>query len=466
MSQFHYSDEEKSLNKVLKMNLDLSDTIANDPELALLRRQADASIKSSQVLLRSLGKSKEIEALSKCNQQQHETAHLKCRPQIESWDKIVCQAQGHCPEPVSLEDIMSAGEIKEAFHERKSIEREFSKQTGLINKTDLSFLAIATALQTTKALLFPYVAGKVGYGNSFDPHNRLSHNDKSIEHRHQEANDSFRDKKLNQGTKPGYWVNLLYQTPPYDITRGAPDASLNLHGGLHRMYTLGHDPILGWLFGTMNILTDTITTNRFQSRLVQRNPLQILPGDIPLTRIFQKSYSMIQEDRLNLPAAIFSQAQHLKSDVYTKAGLPVPILATINEQFASKLYQEHYDTLCLSRDMKIVGISFTVSAIIDMILGLTHGLFREKTIKKDLYEVRTRKILLISNSIASGSTIINASLTSNPRNLDIGNLLNTLSHLFLDFRFISHIRQEYIEGRIQEKLRDEFEEIDRLYQQM
>lgn len=83
MSQFHYSDEEKSLNKVLKMNRDLSDTIANDPELALLRRQADASIKSSQVLLRSLGKSKEIEALSKCNQQQHETAHLKCRPQIE-----------------------------------------------------------------------------------------------------------------------------------------------------------------------------------------------------------------------------------------------------------------------------------------------------------------------------------------------------------------------------------------------
>jgi len=25
------------------------------------------------------------------------------------------------------------------------------------------------------------------------------------------------------------------------------------------MYTLGHDPVLGWLFGTANILTDCIT---------------------------------------------------------------------------------------------------------------------------------------------------------------------------------------------------------------
>lgn len=466
MSQFQYSDTEKDLNKVLKMNQDLSDAIAGDPELALQRKRADASIEASQMLLRSLGKAKEIDALSQCSQKQCKKFSLEHKPQAESWEEIACQAQVHCPELVSLEDIMSAGEIKEAFQERDAIEREFSKQTGLINKTDLSFLAVATALQTAKALLFPYVAGKAGYGTSFDPNDRLPHDDSSIESRYQKANDSFRDKKLNQGAKTGYWINILYQTPPYDIVRGSPTAGLSLHGGAHRLYTLGHDPILGWLFGTMNILTDTITTNRFQSRLVQRNPMKILPGNIPIDMILQESCNVIQADRLNLPAAIFAQAQHLKSDEYTKAGLPVPVLAAINEQFASKLYQEHYDALCFSRDVKIIGASFAISAVIDMILGLTHGLFREKTVSKDLHEVRTRKILLISNLLASGSTVVNASITSNPRNLDIGSLLNTLSHLFLDVRFISRIRQEYIEERIQEKLRAEFEEIDRLYQQI
>lgn len=57
----------------------------------------------------------------------------------------------------------------------------------------------------------------------------------------------------------GYWINLLYQTPPYDITVGAPDLGINMGGAYHRLYTLGHDPVLGWIFGTANILADTIT---------------------------------------------------------------------------------------------------------------------------------------------------------------------------------------------------------------
>ena len=98
-----------------------------------------------------------------------------------------------------------------------------------------------------------------------------------------------------------------------------------------------------------------------------------------------------------------------------------------------------------------------------MIVGLVHGIFRDESVPKDIYEVRTRKILLISNSIASASTIVNASITANPKNLDIGSLLNTVAHLFLDVRFITRIKQEYIEGQIQSKLQAEFDSIDQLY---
>ena len=438
---------------------DMSNALLNDPSLANTRHKASSAIASAEELLRSLGKGNEEVASHKDKQK------LNLHPKQQSWEDIVQQANEKYPDEVVVEDFMSPEEIASAERELDEINDEFSHQTNIINKIDLSFLSIATALQVTKSLLFPYVAAKFDYGKGFDPNQRPAHNDKSIEKEHREANDNYRDKKLSEnGGKTGYWINILYQTPPYDITRGAPAAGLQLHGGEHRLYTLGHDPVLGWIFGTANILTDTLTTNSYQSRRVQRKPeMMILPGEVSPVSILQESIKTIKADRLNLPAAIFAEAQHLKSDEYTKAGLPVPILSTINEEFASKLYKEHYDALCLARDIKITGASFAVSAIIDMIIGLTHGLFRDNSIPKDLYEVRTRKILLISNSVASTSSIINAAITQNPKNLDIGGLLNTVGHLFRDIRFITKIKQEYIESQIRSKLQVELDKVDQLY---
>ena len=234
-------------------------------------------------------------------------------------------------------------------------------------------------------------------------------------------------------------------------------------GKYHRLYTLGHDPILGWLFGTANILTDIITLNDFQSYRVERKPkMYMTPEKVGIGTLFAESYQTVKDDYLNLPAAIFAQAQHLKSDVYTKTGLPVPLLAAFSENFATNLYKNQYDALCFARDAKIVGASYIVSMLIDMIIGLVHGLYRKENESKEMYEVRTRKILLISNSIASTSSIINASLSHNVKNLDIGSVLSTITHLFTDIRFITKIKQEFIENEICKKMQVELDEIDRM----
>lgn len=230
----------------------------------------------------------------------------------------------------------------------------------------------------------------------------------------------------------------------------------------HRMCTLGHDPILGWLFDPMNILTDTITLNNFKTYRVTRAPMKLTKEIAPMIGLFQESYNYIKDDFLNLPTAIFAQAQHLKSDKYTKIGLPVPVLSSFNEEFASKLYRNNYDVLCFSRDLKIIEIPFAVSKIIDMVISLTHGLFQKSDEADDIFEVRTRKILLVSNAIASSSTIINSVVTSNIKKLDMGNLLNTIAHLFIDFKFITKLKQEFIRmemGKIQKVLL----ETDKLY---
>lgn len=56
----------------------------------------------------------------------------------------------------------------------------------------------ALARTRSKTLLFPYVAKHFGYGERFDPSQRLPHDDKSIENAHRAANDDFRDKNLNK----------------------------------------------------------------------------------------------------------------------------------------------------------------------------------------------------------------------------------------------------------------------------
>ena len=470
MSKFKYSDDEMDINKVLKMNQDLSTSLLNDSDLQATRNTADSNIDSSLALLRSLGKNKEILKMSTEIAEKGHDRPLEHRPQLETWEEIVKQANLHEPNPVVLEDIMTESEIESAFEELDEINKQFSRKTSIINKTDLSFLAIATALQVAKSLVFPYVAEKFDYGNSFDPADRLDHNDKSIEKAHRDANDKFRDKHLEKhGT--GHWINILYQTVPYDITRGSADLGINMGGKYHRMYTLGHDPILGWVFGTANILTDCITFNNFHTNRISRvdpitggKKMVITPEVVPMGKMFSECYQDVKADYLNLPAALFAQAQHLKSDEFTKLGLPVPLLSSINENFASKLYSENYDALCFARDAKIVGASFVVSKLFDIIITLTHGLFRKEDEDKDLYEVRTRKILLISNSIASTSTIINTAITKNPKNLDIGSLLNTITHLFTDLRFIARIKQEFIENEISDRLMKEIAEIDALFE--
>ena len=110
-----------------------------------------------------------------------------------------------------------------------------------------------------------------------------------------------------------------------------------------------------------------------------------------------------------------------------------------------------------------MGASAIVSRIFDTIISLVHGLFIKENEDKNLYEVRTRKILLISNSIASTSTIINTAITGDLKKLDIGSLLNTVAHLFTDLRFITKIKKEFIENEISDRVNKEIEEIDVLF---
>lgn len=382
-----------------------------------------------------------------------------------SWSSYVTTYNNYAQKhglQLDIDPYLTSLSPKEYEELNDEINGEFARRTSIINKTDLTFLAIATALQTAKALLFPLVAGKVGYGNSFDKDKRLAHNDKSIKDIERSQKDSYKQKQLEKGTEEE-WLEILYRKPIFDTTKGSPDIGVNMEGGYHRIHTLGHDPILGWIFGTANILTDTITLDTFKTYQGQRDPIKILPIRVPFFQLFGDTIKVAKRGKLNLPAGVIAEGIHLKSDEFTKAGLPVPVLETFAPEFAGKLYKNQYDALCFARDLKVIGSSAAISMFIDIIINLTHAMYYDETKdgSRDLFEIRTRKILLISNTIATTSNIIYSVVTDNPKALDIGGLLVTISHLFRDTSFILNVKKEFVENRIYEKIDEEINGIEK-----
>ena len=145
-----------------------------------------------------------------------------------------------------------------------NFEDEFEKST-MLDRKDMTFLFFATALQCARWALQPKI----------DTDFKLTPRDE----RHDAGEDGLiekqeRNKKVGEIEKDGeasskyMSIKKMFLYPvPYDamdgtrriVIPGVSSKDKNLYGGNHHSATMGHDPILGYLFGTMNIMTRTIT---------------------------------------------------------------------------------------------------------------------------------------------------------------------------------------------------------------
>ena len=364
------------------------------------------------------------------------------------------------------------GELFQDFlKNEKEVNELFSKKTGL-NKSDFAFLFFAVALQATRQFL---LTGDLGSTVKLDE--RVKDNEKSIKKEIEAQQENYKKKNYSPDGKDGWgtkktqkgyrtWLEIaMTKKVPYDVTEGSTTLNINMLGGYHRLKTLGHDPILGWIFGTLNIITDTVTLTNFQTYAVNmKNGLafDIIKAPISLFELFQMGYESISEEWQRLPAAIFAQGLHLKSDEFTKLGLPIPVIGTFSEELALKIYKQNYDYLTLIKDIKIVGRQAAFSALINYIVATVHRFFYAPNKDEDekLYEVKTRKILLYSNIIASTSNIIYTSLTG-INNLDLGGLLVTLYRIVSDVSYITKIKKEFIENELNKKYQGQIDDLDR-----
>lgn len=465
MGRFEYTEPEKETLKVLKMqnqqleklteklNTQKQNQIGQD-DLRELKERAEALLKDLDISYSQ----EQIDTPTPSKIQINNS-------DIPTWDDCVQQANKEVLLEVELEDLLSKKEFNFCIEEVDRINEEFSRKTSIFNKKDLAFLAIATALQTARWIIIQKVMGDLG--QQIDSNSRLSHNDKSIKDATKNSNKAFQRYFEKHGHKESFksyksWEQIIFSSAPYDTTLGSPDFGENLGGKYHRYRTLGHDPILGWIFGSANFITDTCTLSNFNSYRISRVGSPHFSTPVNLPTIFYEVFDSVREDWLRLPAAVFAQFVHLKSDIFTKLGLPVPLLSSFSEALAGKLYKSQYDSLCLLKDIAIIGSQAGLSILINMLVSLIHGLlYNEKEDgDRELYEVRTRKILLISNVLSSSGNLAYVFGTGDLKKLDAGGLLVSLYRLFSDVRFMTRVKQSFIEAEMDKVLENELKELD------
>ncbi len=459
MGKYNYSESEKETLKVQKMQKEQLDSLSkkmqdNADELADLRRRAETLLRKKGIDPTTLNGAKETSYSVK----------LKTED-TPSWSEIAEQANEQVTDDVEYEDLLTKDEFQFCIDEVNRINDEFSVKTGIYNKKDMSFLMIATALQTARWLIIQELCGDLG--ETIDGESRLDHNDKIIKDDAENSNKSFKEFFGEYDYSPSEkqyksWEQIIFSSAPYDTTVGSPNFGENLGGKYHRYKTLGHDPILGWIFGTANFITDTCTLSNFSSYRISREGTPHFVEATDIATIFYEVFDSTKEDYLRLPAGLFAQYVHLKSDAFTKLGLPVPVIQVFSEQLAGKLYKSQYDSLCLLKDLKIVGHQAGWSIIINMITGLLHGFMydEKKDGDREMYEVRTRKILCMSNALASAGNIGYVIGLEDWKKLDIGGIMVSLYRLFTDIRFITKVKKDFISTEMNKVLEDEIRELN------
>ena len=333
----------------------------------------------------------------------------------------------------SLQDTIAkveceAKRVEQIMHSAPSIieklNRDFEESTKLTN-TDVKFLFLATGLQCLRQYVFS--------NEKF----RISAKD----------GDSISTKVV-----PKAWQDVLLGSVPYDavsVENSFKEAigSTGLSGTTHRFRTLGHDPLFGWVFGPVNIITDSLTkTNVVTTYSVTDMKINGIYAN-GTTGAFHDCYLMSSQNKYLLPVSVMRQAIHFGSDYFTKQGLPLPLISSLNNDFAKTLVTRY------GIDMYSVTRSASLSIFINSIIFYLHTLINDNPSfsSQSLYEVRTRKILSYSNTIASASNIIyvgvNAFLgnTCALKKLDLGGLLVTIYRIVTDYRYIAQIKQEFLE---------------------
>ncbi len=313
------------------------------------------------------------------------------------------------------------------------LDQQFCERTGL-TEIDIAFLFTAIGMQIARQYLITKFPQRLEDQEA--ARRTLGHGAEHSNRHHNYYNPSLEE--------------IITNPVPFDANIGA-DGALCGGGQMgHRVTAIGHDPLLGLIFGTANIATATLTTSSFESYHIYTNAQNRdyfrnhAKTELVLCYTIDKLLNQEIEGKKIVAVSLIKEVIHLQSDLNTKNSLPLPIVSAVNPRLAAELAGYGFDMA----NVITVSRQASYSILINTIIAMLHGLFYkgETAMDRKLYEVRTRKILSYSNLAATSGNLAITALTQNMSMLDLGGLGVTIYRLITDRKFIRQVKEEFIFG--------------------
>lgn len=356
------------------------------------------------------------------------------------------------------------------------IDKQFAEKTGIINSKDMMFLWGAVALQCVRWILIP----------TFDLETLTptieDRKDSQSEGKKDQTGTKYQLDKTAEERQQRKFPNIhdiMILPVPYDAMKGTEDIVIpgvtdfgkQIYSMNHHSATLGHDPIVGQVIGTANIMTRSIT---FHDAALTTRKVMIPSGRtqvvVPrprysIRKMLEDVIQSSKEDKNRIIAALIKENLHLQSDKYTKTGLPIPLLsADMQQQLLAQKWNSKELEDVLRGSIKGIAINLIVALILNTIVGSLHGFcYNEKQDdSKTLYSVRTRKVVATSSVIAEGINIgavaagsIAGVLSENQdiikqsiSHLDIGGIIEAIHQICRSKKLQEQVRREFLDKQL------------------
>lgn len=442
MSRYKYSKTEQEINDVLKFQSNELNAIKNELPST---DEIDRRIQESEDLLRMLGHT-ELPVVSTGTETKRVIA-------VPSWEDLLAEAVLNVGTGNNLESLFTKEELKRNQQEILQLNAEFN-QLHMLDKYDVAICASAGILSGVIDLLLVGIPQKTPdglKGGSLSNYVR----------------DWF-DKKFSEDEMEKL-ANSKVSKVPYDAqdNRNTTEYVQGLSAYYHRLLSLGHDPLLGLLFGVMDILTGRMTTIDKTGKVVSQ---------------VMDNYADRKES--DVFAAIAKQIIHFKSDITTSMGLPAPMMALFNLLQFGSIGEEEQTIAEIVQGMYFEGYDFihfcsmSIPVMItEVVIRLGYGIKQIKegnTIKESIpFSLNREKhpklstMLFIGHSAATAINTGKVYFTKNPMAINYPQWIAFAKYSYSQLKWVliekPELREAYVSGKINEELKAVYDEVNRTF---
>ena len=446
MSRYKYTEVEQQMNNVL---------VHQEQELREIKEKRESidargTIDSSIELLKNLGYGDKVAELVPTGGEQKRKVIV-----LRDWQDIVSDAEQQVGDSCELEDLFTEEELRENSEAIKLINREFNDLQRL-DKYDVGIAALAAIVGAIVDIVLVGIPAKGPDGLEAGP---LS---------------DFIRKKFDEAFSPEEMEKLANSKKskvPFDAqdNRNTTEYVEGLSAYYHRLLSLGHDPLLGFIFGVYDIMHGTMTTIDKSGKIV----CQVM-----------ENYADRKES--DIVSAIAKQIIHFKSDITTSMGLPAPLMGLFNLLQFGKIGEEEQTVAEIVQGMYYEGFDFihfcsqSMSVIaIELIVRLGYAIKRIKegnkvkdSIPISLNRSKHPKLATMLFIGHTGATAVNAGkvyFTKNPMAINYPQWMAFAKYSYKQLRWaVIHkpaMREAYAEGILNSELKVITEETDALFEE-